>query len=104
MANMRAKHARLNAGSNVWGVEDSATRMLRSEAAKRGAKTRKARKLKIEAAKAAGKEKARARRERRAIERTRKLRDMLGKGMSLKCAAWTLGIGMATAEKLLEAS
>lgn len=103
MANMRAKHARLNAGSNVFGVSDMATKMLRSEAAKRGASTRAERKVKIAEAKATGKAKARARRERRATERTKQLTAMMALGESVGGAAHQLGIGKQTAKKLLAA-
>lgn len=107
MANMRAKHARLNAGSNVWGVSDMATKMLRSEAAKRGAKTRKVRAAKIAAAKAAGKEKARARRERRAKRDAvlaPQIKLMVKQGTSLTQAAKEIGIGTKTASRLLRAA
>ena len=103
MAKMRAKHARLSAGSNVFGVQDSATKILRSEAAKRGAKTRAERKAKTEEAKAQGKAKAQARRRRRAIERTQKLKIMLRQGATIRGAARSLGIGAATAQRLLAA-
>ena len=103
MKNMRAKHARLNAGSNVFGVQDMATKMLRSEAAKRGAKTRAERKVNIAEARARGKAKAQARRQRRAIERTQKLKIMLKQGATVRGAARALGIGAATAQRLLAA-